>query len=111
MQKKQVKGAGFQALANDVMVREDEYDYEDPNDCSSQNTKFGSVSIKAKRPMDKFTQRTSEKLTVGIAKTKQTTMKSKQRREKKIPLDTLGNDFMKPGFPSIPLPFLRSSKY
>ena len=81
--KKQSKAAGFQALVDDVRIGEDEYDYQDPNDCSSQRTKFGSVSIKAKGPMDKFTQRTPEELTTGFAKSKQTTMDSKQRKKRR----------------------------
>ena len=65
--KKQDKAADFQALADDdVRIREDEYDYEDSNDCSSQKTKFKYVSIKAKGPRDKFTQQTPEELTAGF---------------------------------------------
>ena len=60
-----------------MRIGENEYDYEDMNDCSSQRTKFGSVSIKAKGLIDKFTQCTPEELAVGFAKTKQTTMDSK----------------------------------
>ena len=81
--KKQAKAAGFQALADDVRIGEDEYDYQDPNDCLSQRTKFGSVSIKAKGPMDKFTQRTPEELTTGFAKPKQTTMGLQAKKEEK----------------------------
>ena len=76
--KKQAKVAGFQALADDVRIEEDEYDYQDPNDCSSQRTKFGSVSIIAKGLIDKFTQRTPEELTA-----KQSTMDSKQRKKRR----------------------------
>jgi len=37
MQKKQIKVVGFQALADYMCIREDEYDYEDPNDCSQKD--------------------------------------------------------------------------
>jgi len=66
-----------------VRIGEDDYDYQDPNDCSSQRTKFESVFIKAKEPMDKFTQRTLEELTTGFAKTKQSTMDSKQIKKRR----------------------------
>ena len=81
--KKQAKAAGFQALVDDVRIGEDEFDYQDSNDCSSQRTKFGSVFIKAKEPMNKFTQRTLEELTTGFAKTKQSTMDSKQIKKRR----------------------------
>ena len=64
--KKKTKATDFQALPDDVRIREDEYDYEDLNDCSSQKTKFKYVSIKAKGPRDKFTQQTPEELTAGF---------------------------------------------
>ena len=81
--KRQAKMVSFQALTDDVRIEEDEYDYEDPHDCSSQMTKFKSVSIKAKGPINKFTQRTPKELTAGFTKTKQTTIESKQRKKRR----------------------------
>ena len=38
--KKQGKAADFQVLIEDVHIGEDEYDFEDPNDCSSQKIRI-----------------------------------------------------------------------
>jgi len=73
----------LRSLTDDVRIEEDEYDYEGPNDCSSQRTKFEFVSIKAKGPMDKFTQQTPEELMAGFAKTKQTTIDYKQKKDER----------------------------
>ena len=79
--KKEVKAVSFQALEDDVSIREDEYQYDDLIECSSQRTIFGA--IKTRRPMDKFAQQTLEELTAGFAKTKQTTMDSNPKEEEK----------------------------
>jgi len=83
MQKKEAKHAGYQALADNVRIRKDEYEYEDAIEDSSQRIKFGSISIKTTEPIDKFAQWTPEELTAGIAKMKQTTIDSKQRKKRK----------------------------
>jgi len=66
--KKQAKASSFQALVNDVSIRDDKYDYKDLNDCSFQRTKFESVSLKTKGPTDKFTKRNPKELTAVLTK-------------------------------------------
>jgi len=95
--KEDAKKVGVQAIIDDVYIggNEDEYPIKSP----SQRTIFGS--IKTTRPMDKITSRT-----LGFLKRSKTMDPSKGSKEGKTPLDTMGNDFMKPRFYSIPLPSL-----
>ena len=81
MQKRKLRRLDFQVRADDVHIVEVEYQYEDPIEGLSQRTIFRS--IKTIEPMNKFASRTSKELTAGFAKTKQTTMDSKQRKKRK----------------------------
>jgi len=58
-----------------VRIGEDEYQYEDLIEGSSQRTIF--KFIKTRGPMDKFAKQTPEESTAGFAKMRQTTMNSK----------------------------------
>jgi len=97
--KKEAKHAGYQALADNVRIREDEYEYEDAIEDSSQRIKFGSISIKTTEPIDKFAQWTPEELTAGIAKMKQTTIDSKQMKRREDAIRYIEKWFYEIGIP------------
>ena len=46
--KKQAKATGFQALVDDIRIGEDEYDYQNPNDCSLKGPSSDPSPLKQK---------------------------------------------------------------